>query len=173
MAPVYRADASILILGSLPGDRSLSHQQYYAHPQNQFWRLLSAVIGVDLAGVTYEQKLRLLQNHNIALWDVVATAVRPGSLDTNLRQVVGNDLIGLVARLPKLQAIAFNGATAAKVGRLAGLRTGIKLLDLPSSSPAYTIRFADKLLRWQTLKDYLHTPEPTLDDAVISRTREI
>jgi hypoxanthine-DNA glycosylase len=162
-----------LILGSLPGERSLLHQQYYSHPQNQFWRLIGEVIGVDLANVTYEQKLHVLQGHHIALWDVVASAVRPGSLDTALRQVIGNDLNGLIARLPQLRAIAFNGATAARVGRQAGLPPGIKLLDLPSSSPAYTISFADKLLRWQWIRDYLHISEPSPNDAVISRNREI
>jgi double-stranded uracil-DNA glycosylase len=152
----------------LPGERSLSCQQYYAHPYNQFWRLLGALIGLDLSELSYDQKLHSLRNHQIALWDVVATAVRSGSLDTALRQVVSNDLTGLIARLPQLRAIAFNGATAARVGRQAGLPPGIKLLDLPSSSPAYTMNFAGKLLRWQCLNDYLNPAEPSPDDSVIS-----
>jgi double-stranded uracil-DNA glycosylase len=155
-------------LGSLPGERSLSCQQYYAHPYNQFWRLLGALIGLDLSELSYDQKLRSLRNHQIALWDVVATAVRSGSLDTALRQVVGNDLTGLIAKLPQLRVIAFNGATAARVGRQAGIPPGIKLLDLPSSSPAYTMKFADKLLRWHCLKDYLRALEPSPDNSVIS-----
>jgi double-stranded uracil-DNA glycosylase len=126
------------------------------------------VIGLDFSELPYEQKLLSLRHHHIALWDVVATAVRSGSLDTALRQVVGNDLTGLIARLPQLRAIAFNGATAARVGRQTGLPLGIKLLDLPSSSPAYTMKFADKLRRWHCLNDYLRAPEPSPDDSVIS-----
>lgn len=160
LAPLFRDDASILILGSLPGERSLASQQYYAHPYNQFWRVLGAVTGADFSNAAYDQKLCLLKDHHIALWDVVATAVRSGSLDTNLRQVVGNNLKWLIDRLPKLRAIAFNGATAARVGRQSGLPPGIKLLDLPSTSPAHTMRFADKLLQWQGLKDYMPVSEP-------------
>lgn len=143
-------------------------QQYYAHPQNQFWRLIGQVIGVDFTGADYDQRLYLLQNQHIALWDVVATAVRAGSLDTSLRQVVGNDLQQLLARLPQLRAIAFNGAAAARMGRQAGLPAGIKLLDLPSSSPAYTMGFSDKLRRWQSMTGHLQASEPSPDDAVIS-----
>lgn len=124
--------------------------------------------GTEYKQIAYDRKLRSLQDKHIALWDVVATAVRSGSLDSDLRQVVGNDLTGLIAKLPQLRAIAFNGATAARVGRQTGLPLGIKLLDLPSSSPAYTMKFADKLLRWHCLNEYLRTPEPSPDDSVIS-----
>jgi hypoxanthine-DNA glycosylase len=147
----------VLILGSLPGVRSIGRAEYYAHPRNAFWRLAGAVIGADLAGLPYSARLESLLNAGIGLSDVVASAVRPGSLDASIREPELADVAALVKGLPELKAVAFNGAKAAGIGRsqLAHL-AGPELLDLPSSSPAYAaMPFAAKLARWTVLQRYL------------------
>ena len=154
-APVVDAGVRVLILGSLPGEASLAASQYYAHPQNQFWRLLGSVLDwPELAGLAYEDRLAGLLARGVGLWDVVAQAHRRGSLDAAIRDAVRNDLPGLVAGLPALRAVAFNGQTAWKARRpLEGMP--LQLLALPSSSPAYTRPFADKLAAWRQLADWL------------------
>lgn len=137
-APIARADARLLILGSLPGDASLAAGRYYAHPGNQFWRLLGTAIDTELAALDYDTRIAALQSAGIALWDVVASAVRPGSLDGAIREHEPNRLAELVASLPKLQAVAFNGRTAARLGRQRlGKSSALTLIELPSSSGAY------------------------------------
>ncbi len=154
--PVTRPDTRLLVLGSLPGAVSLARQRYYAHPQNQFWRLMGEVVGRDLAALDYQARLEALLDAGVGLWDTVASATREGSLDANIRLHVASDLKTLAGTLPMLKAIAFNGGTSAKVGRRAldGVER-VTLIDLPSSSPAYTLPFAAKLARWQALRDYL------------------
>jgi hypoxanthine-DNA glycosylase len=152
MAPVGSKDACLLILGSLPGEASLRARQYYAHPQNQFWRLLGLAIGEDLAGISYEARLARLAARNIGLWDVVGQAQRQGSLDGAIRGATPNQLREFAATHPRLKSIAFNGKTAARLGRAAlGDMSGLELIDLPSSSPAYTLAFAEKAKRWAVL----------------------
>jgi len=155
--PVVSAATRLLLLGSLPGEASLRAARYYAHPQNQFWRLSGAVIGEDdLATSDYEDRLARLLGAGVGLWDVVADAVRSGSLDGAIRDHRPNDLAALVASLPDLRAIGFNGGTAARIGRrmLEGV-TGIALVDLPSSSPAYTRPFAEKREKWLGLREFI------------------
>ena len=152
MAPAGASDATLLILGSLPGDASLRAQRYYAHPRNQFWRLLGLAIGEPLDALDYAGRLDRLAARDIALWDVVREARRPGSLDGAIRGVSANRLAEHVATHPRLRAIAFNGKTAARVGRRAlAEAAGIELIDLPSSSPAFTAPFEEKLRRWAML----------------------
>lgn len=150
--PVIDADTRLLILGSLPGDASLKAGQYYGHPQNAFWRLVGGVVGIDLAALPYSDRLEALKAARIGLWDVIAGAERKGSLDADIRNAEAADLRQLIADLPNLRAIAFNGATAAKIGRrsLAGIE-GRALIDLPSSSPAHTLAQAEKAARWAVL----------------------
>jgi hypoxanthine-DNA glycosylase len=103
----------------------------------------------------YEARLEALQAHRIALWDVIAEAHRPGSLDSAIREQRGNDLEGLIARLPDLRAIAFNGGAAAKLGAraLAGVRPDIDRIALPSSSPAYAaMTFEIKSAAWAQIR---------------------
>ena len=151
--PVYHTDARVLVLGSLPGAQSLAQARYYAHPRNQFWHLVGAAIGADLVALDYDARLGCLIEHRIALWDVVATGHRQGSLDAALRIVERSDLAGLVGQLPKLRAIAFNGALAAKqVPRCAGT---LDRLDLPSSSPANTTALRIKQVQWRQIGHYL------------------
>jgi hypoxanthine-DNA glycosylase len=154
--PIVTPETRLLILGSLPGDRSLAARRYYAHPQNQFWRLLSGIIGRDLAALDYEARLAALLEAHIGLWDVVASARREGSSDAAIRDHIGNDLPGLVSTLPHLRAVAFNGATAFRHGskQLAGV-PGIALIALPSSSPLHTVGAAAKQPAWEVLRQYL------------------
>jgi hypoxanthine-DNA glycosylase len=156
-APVIRPeDTRVLILGSLPGAMSLAAGRYYANPRNQFWRLAGAVVERDLAPLAYEDRLEALLESGIGLWDTVAAATRKGSLDQAIRLHEASDLAGLVAGLPRLRAVGFNGGKSAAIGRprLAS-HSHLELLDLPSSSPAFTISFEAKLERWLTLRRFL------------------
>jgi hypoxanthine-DNA glycosylase len=152
--PVVDARTRLLILGSLPGDKSLAAQQYYGNPQNRFWMLMSEVIGVTLVPLDYGSRLQALLDHRVGLWDVVAQAHRPGSLDSRIRARDDNDLCGLLASYPNIEAIAFNGGTAAKLGlKVLGAHVcRYQIHTLPSSSPAYTLPYADKLGQWLALK---------------------
>ena len=147
----------MLILGSLPGEASLAAARYYAHPQNQFWRLVGAVIGrEELAALDYEDRLQALIKAGIGVWDVLASAVRPGSLDAAIREVEHAPLAELIATLPQLRAVAFNGATAARIGRKLLADAPVSLVDLPSSSPAYAaMPLAEKRRRWLELQEFL------------------
>jgi len=152
MPPVGAGDARLLILGSLPGDVSLAAQAYYAHPTNQFWRLLGGAIGEQLAAIPYPDRLDRLAERGIALWDVVADAARPGSLDAAIRSARANALAEFVATHSRLRCIAFNGRTAATLGRRALPQVkGVTLIDLPSSSAAFTRPFDEKMIVWSTL----------------------
>lgn len=158
--PVVDADTRILLLGSLPGEASLQAGRYYAYPQNQFWRLLGAVLDEPLPQLDYPARLVTLLRHGVGLWDVIAEAERPGSLDAAIRADTHNDLEALLASLPKLAAIGFNGGTAARIGRrqIHTLETELAMVDLPSSSPTYTRAFEDKLMAWRMLQRFLAQP---------------
>ena len=156
-APVVDENTRLLVLGSLPGDASLKADQYYAHPQNGFWRLIGGVIGRDIHALPYAERLEALRAAGVGLWDVIAAAERPGSLDAAIRSPEAADLRGLIAGLPELRAVAFNGATAAKGGRRAlGTVEGLTLIDLPSSSPAHTRPMAEKADSWGRLAAFLN-----------------
>ena len=155
-APIVAPDTRVLVLGSLPGEASLAAGRYYAHPQNGFWRLAGHIIGLDLAALDYDARLAALLAAGIGLWDTVASAQRVGSLDAALREVEGAALDGLVASLPELRAVGFNGATAARLGRRALGDTTLALIDLPSSSPAFAaMPFARKAEIWGRLREFL------------------
>jgi hypoxanthine-DNA glycosylase len=156
--PVVNEHSRVLVLGSLPGEASLAQSQYYAHPQNRFWHLIGDVIGVGLPGMAYEARLQALLDHRVGLWDVIAKAKREGSLDSRIRDHATNDLAALVAGLPNLVAVAFNGGTAAKIGMnaLAESRLSLDLVKLPSSSPAYAaVPYAEKLRAWEALRKWV------------------
>ena len=155
-APVVDTETRLLILGSLPGDASLKAAQYYAHPRNAFWPLIGGVLGEDLAGQPYEKRIERLKAHGVGLWDVIASAERSGSLDAAIRSPEAADLRGLIGGLPRLRAVAFNGKLAAKLGRrIIGDVAGVRLVDLPSSSPAHAIPLAGKAKIWNSLTDLI------------------
>jgi hypoxanthine-DNA glycosylase len=148
-APVVDNRTRVLILGSLPGARSLSAGQYYAHPQNQFWRLAGGVIGACLSESPYHARLEILSQHGIGLWDTVAEARRAGSLDSALEAIAPNDLLTLIEQLPSPLLIAFNGKKAAMIGRRQLMSVPyVATVTLPSSSPAHTMAFERKLEFW-------------------------
>lgn len=149
--PVIDARVRLLVLGSLPGERSLAEQRYYAHPQNQFWRLISPAAGCDLTGLDYDARLAALLAAHIGLWDVVASAQRQGSTDAAMQEIEAHDIAALAATLPDLRAIAFNGGTALKHGARQLGATELRVIALPSSSPLHTVGLAAKLPAWKQL----------------------
>jgi double-stranded uracil-DNA glycosylase len=154
--PVVGPRTRLLVLGSLPGEESLARRQYYANPRNHFWRLIGGVIGADLVALPYEARLEALLAAGIGLWDTVGAATRRGSLDGAIRDHSANDLAALASTLPELRAVAFNGGKSAALGRpRLAARPDLALVPLPSSSPAYTLPFAEKLAAWERLADYL------------------
>ena len=157
LPPIARADARLFVLGSLPGDASLAARRYYAHPTNQFWRLLGSAIGEELQSLDYEHRLERLAERRVGLWDVIASATRPGSLDQAIRLAEHNRIQHLLRDFPNLRAIGFNGGTAAAIGRrlIDDLPGHVTLIDLPSSSAANTRPFAEKAAIWSQLRQYL------------------
>jgi hypoxanthine-DNA glycosylase len=159
--PVGNRDARVLILGSLPGRKSLQMQQYYAHPQNAFWKLIAQIFSVE-SSLPYTRKLRILTANRIALWDVLAAAERPGSLDSSIvhASARANDFAAFYRSHPRIRRVIFNGRKAEELYQrfvLPGLPAGFDALtyeSLPSTSPAYAgMTFAKKLERWRTIKE--------------------
>lgn len=155
------SNARVLILGSLPGDESIRLQQYYAHPQNQFWRMLSAVFDAqDLA--TYDAKRAFLIHQRIAVWDVLASAGRAGSLDTAIRNGVPNDVMDLLTTHTEITAIACNGQKAHALFTrhfdkdVRTLPRRCLIGCLPSTSPAATRPLIEKVAEWRA---FLRLPE--------------
>lgn len=158
-APEVAVDCRVLVLGSLPGERSLAQHEYYAHPQNRFWHLVGCAIEVDIVALNYAERLAVLKANGIGLWDAIGSAKRDGSLDASIRQAEHNPLAELISSLPDLRAIAFNGRTSARIGRAQLRSVDADLIDLPSSSPAYAaMPIAEKEKHWLRLRDFLETP---------------
>ena len=157
----------MFILGSLPGDASLAAGRYYAHRTNQFWRLLECAIGAELQLLTYDERLARLAEHRIGLWDVVASASRRGSLDQAIREAEHNQIEHLLHDYPRLRAIAFNGTTAATVGRklIGQPPPHVSLIDLPSSSAANTRTLAEKAKAWSRLAQFCSPDQKANDDS--------
>jgi double-stranded uracil-DNA glycosylase len=154
------SDATVLILGSLPGRKSLEVQQYYAHPQNAFWRLISQILGADWP-LPYTRRVQILTANQIALWDVLAAAERPGSLDSSIvqRSALANDFAAFYRAHPKIRRVYFNGRKAEEMYRrfvlpdLPAEFAGMRYESMPSTSPAHAgMTFAKKLERWKTIR---------------------
>lgn len=141
----------LLVLGSFPGVASLAAQQYYGHPRNHFWPILSAIWSIDLTTMTSADRLAAMQARGLGLWDVHAACRRRGSLDSAITDAVPNDLAGLAAQLPQLRAIAHNGGESARAMRITGA-LGLPVHRLPSSSPANASwSFERKLAAWRAV----------------------
>jgi len=140
----------------LPGRTSLRENRYYAHPQNQFWRLMSGVTGLDLVSLNYDDRLDALLKAGVGLWDVIASAHRRGSLDSAILSPEIRDLPGMITALPDLRALAFNGGTALRYGlKQIGEPSPLPVLGLPSSSAAHTIGIGAKQKIWDEVRAYL------------------
>lgn len=158
--PSLRADCRILILGSMPGERSLAQGEYYAHPRNLFWPLMGELYGVG-RDIAYPERLQRLHEHRVGIWDVLAECNRPGSLDGSIvaDSEVPNDIVGLLQNHPGIGVIALNGGKAQQSYRRhvepqldAGLRARLRVLAMPSTSPANAvIPLAIKRAQWQRL----------------------
>lgn len=155
--PVAPPGARVLILGSMPSVESLSQGFYYAHPRNAFWRILAEVYAEpfpeDVPG-----RIALLNRRGIALWDVLASCERRGSLDSAIRQPVPNDFEGLFRRCPDIRRILLNGGTAHRLFMKWGRpwTEGRSCQRLPSTSPAYTLSYERKLAQWRQALRYEH-----------------
>ena len=149
LAPVIAADTRLVVLGSFPGVASLAAQQYYGHPRNAFWRLLSALWGEDLVAAPYAGRIDALRRHRVGLWDVYRACERAGSLDSAIRAPVPNELAQLKALAPGLRAVAHNGAESARSRRVTAA-LGLEVHTLPSTSPANAAwSFERKLAAWR------------------------
>jgi hypoxanthine-DNA glycosylase len=150
--PIVAADTHTLILGSFPGEASLAATQYYAHPRNQFWRLLGAVLGEPaLHELPYDERLTRVLAHRIGIWDALDACHRQGSLDSAIRNAQPNDFASLHAHAPLLRKICFNGKTAGRFAPVIGA-AGYATLVLPSSSPANAmLSFDQKLRLWRDI----------------------
>jgi TDG/mug DNA glycosylase family protein len=155
-APVARRDAEILILGSMPGEASLRASRYYAHPQNAFWPIMAKVVGFDPA-LPYARRLAALKAARIALWDVLHSCEREGSLDMRIRRSdeVANDFAEFFRAHRRIERVLFNGARAAECYRRHVLRNGVatdlQYEQLPSTSPANASwSRTDKIAAWRS-----------------------
>ena len=154
LPPVLSRTVRVLILGSFPGAASLAARQYYAHPRNHFWPLLAAVIGVPLPSLPYGRRLAALRASGIGLWDAIVACRRQGSLDGAIRDATPGEAARVRRAAPALALVCFNGQTAARAAPM-WREAGYSTLVLPSSSPAYTRPFAEKLAAWQAIGDFL------------------
>lgn len=150
--PISAPDARILVLGSMPGAASLAAGQYYAHPHNVFWRIMGELVGAS-RDLPYQERTEVLRAHGIAVWDVLKSCVRPGSLDSNIRDEVPNDFARFFADHPQLSHIGLNGGKAAASFKKHAARhcpEHVIVTVLPSTSPAHAARtFAEKCALWR------------------------
>ena len=154
LEPLMCENPEVLILGSLPGDKSLELQEYYGHPRNRFWKVIAA-IGNYIEPVTYAEKKAMLSKANIVIWDVYEAAERDGSMDADIKHGEFNDIFGLLAKYPTIKTIALNGKTAEKAfwaynrthqAEAAAVEQKITICPMPSTSPANASWTMDKLL---------------------------
>ena len=153
--PIEGKSARVLILGSMPGVASLNANQYYAHPQNAFWKIISTITGCP-TNAGYETRIEALKQSGIALWDVLESCLRPGSLDADIdmKTAEANDIAALLHRQTEIKTICFNGSAAEKIFNKRILptlvNTHIQYIRLPSTSPAHAgMSLAEKTKIWR------------------------
>lgn len=148
LPPVLDARTRLLVLGSFPGVASLRVQQYYGHPQNQFWKILGAMWSMDLMALPYAQRLEVARAHSLGIWDVYGTCEREGSLDADIRHAELNDFAWVQRQCPLLEGIAHNGGESFRHSKHTSL-LGVPVYKLPSTSPANAgWSFERKLAAW-------------------------
>lgn len=154
--PVYTPEARVMIVGSMPSVKSLADAQYYAHPRNAFWPILFDVFGAAPTD-DYEAKKALIRENGLALWDVARSCEREGSLDSAMRDIAANDFAALYARCPHIHTVLCNGGTAHTLFVKSGFAGTRRVIRMPSTSPAYTMPYRNKLDVWKkTLIQVLH-----------------
>ena len=148
LSPVLDARTRLLVLGSFPGVASLRAQQYYGHPQNQFWKILGVLWSLDLMALSYAQRIEAAQAHGLGIWDVYRACEREGSLDTAIRYAELNDFAWVMSECRNLQAIAHNGGESFRHAKHTQA-LGLPVYKLPSTSPANASwSFDRKLAAW-------------------------
>ena len=147
--PIIKKDSKILILGSIPGVKSLEMQQYYAHPQNKFWKIIFELFNEKFTK-DYDERIKILEKHHIALWDVIDTCERKGSLDSEIRNEEANKIEELLQNFPNIKAIFCNGQKSHKnLQKILGKKFRMPIIVLPSTSPANAgLSYFDKLKSW-------------------------
>ncbi|MCV7218091.1 DNA-deoxyinosine glycosylase [Mycobacterium crocinum] len=151
LPPIGSSDARLLILGNMPSVLSLASGHYYGNPRNAFWRIIADLFGGE-PDAPYEQRTELLERHGIAVWDVLKHCRRVGSLDSAVEpdSMVANDFGAFFAAQRRIERVYFNGAAAmSNFTRLVHLDLPVVFCRLPSTSPAQTMRYADKLVAWR------------------------
>ena len=154
--PIINENSKILILGSIPGVKSLEMQQYYAHPQNKFWKIICEIFNEEFT-TNYQQRIEILEKHHIALWDVIDTCERKGSLDSEIRNEEANKIEELLQNFPNIKAIFCNGQKSYKnLQKILGKKFRMPIIVLPSTSPAYAgLSYFDKLKLWYIILEKL------------------
>lgn len=154
--PIIKKDSKILILGSIPGVKSLEMQQYYAHPQNKFWKIIFELFNEKFTK-DYDERIKILEKHHIALWDVIDTCERIGSLDSEIRNEEANKIEELLQNFPNIKAIFCNGQKSHKnLQKILGKKFRLPIIVLPSTSPAYAgLSYFDKLKLWYIILEKL------------------
>ena len=152
--PIVDENSRILILGSMPGAKSLEMSQYYAFPQNQFWRIMFHLFDVEFSN-DYETRIDLIKQNKIALWDVIESCERKGSSDTEIKAEIDNDIPQLIENHPNIKIIYCNGQKSYKnLLKILGNKFKIPIVVLPSTSPLHTMKFEEKLKSWKVINDY-------------------
>jgi len=153
--PIVDENSRILILGSMPGAKSLEMNQYYAFPQNQFWRIMFHLFDTEFSD-DYESRINLIKQNKIALWDVIESCERKGSSDTEIKAEIDNDIPQLIEDHPNIKMIFCNGQKSYKnLLKILGKNFKIQIVVLPSTSPLHTVKFEEKLEKWKLIRNYL------------------
>ena len=153
--PIVDDNSKILILGSMPGAKSLEMNQYYAFPQNQFWKIMFHLFDAEFSD-DYGTRINFIKQNKIALWDVVESCERKGSLDTEIKAEIDNDIPQLIENHSNIKMIFCNGQKSYKnLLKILGKNFKIPILVLPSTSPLHTVRFEEKLESWKVIQEYL------------------
>jgi len=151
-APIVTTQTKVLILGTMPGAISLEKQEYYGNKNNQFWKIMYSVFATLPVSENFSEKTQLLKRNQIGLWDVLAQCERKGSLDTHIKNHMENDLLQLLKDFPEISTIIFNGKQSHKYFlKKFGFIEGKTFHVLPSTSPANTQSFDEKLRIWSTV----------------------
>lgn len=153
--PFIDEKSKILILGSIPGVKSLEKQQYYAHPQNKFWKIIFELFSEEFTE-DYSVRINILKKNHIAIWDVIDSCERKGSLDSEIKNEEANQIEKLLENYPNIKAVFCNGGKSYKnLQKLLGKNFKIPIHLLPSTSPLHTISFERKFEDWKKVLDYL------------------